>query len=173
MSHTITRLSVAELRGSVKELAGVFVDVVADGSSLGFLAPLHQDAAVAWWRGREPAVADGSLLVWVARGASGITGTISLRMGELPNARHRAEVLKLMVHRAARGQGVGRALLATAERAAAEAGVTLLVLDTETGSAGERLYQAAGWTRFGVVPDYATDPAGVLKDGSFFYKRLG
>jgi GNAT superfamily N-acetyltransferase len=77
-----------------------------------------------------------------------------------------------MVHQAARGRGLGRALLATAERAAAASGVTLLLLDTATGGAAERLYQAAGWTRFGVVPGYATDPDGKLEDSSFFYKRL-
>jgi hypothetical protein len=45
-------------------------------------------------------------------------------------------------------------------------------LDTETGSVAEDLYLTAGWTRYGIVPDYAADPAGVPRDCSFFYKRL-
>jgi ribosomal protein S18 acetylase RimI-like enzyme len=117
-------------------------------------------------------VADGSLTVWVAHGPDGITGTVSLALERKPNGRHRAEIVKLMVHREARGQGLARALLTTAEQAAARAGATLLLLDTETDSAAERLYRTAGWTRYGIVPDYAADPDGSLQDCSFYYKRL-
>ncbi|MBG0815460.1 GNAT family N-acetyltransferase [Planomonospora sp. ID82291] len=173
MTHTITRLSAEEFRDSVRELAGLLADAVDGGSSLGFLAPLDRDAAAVWWRDREPAVADGSLAVWVSRGAGGVDGTVGLAFEGRANGRNRAEVVKLMVHRRARGRGLGRGLLAAAERAAAEAGATLLLLDTETGSAADHLYGAAGWTRYGVVPDYAADPAGSLRDCSFYYKRIG
>ncbi|GAA4571761.1 GNAT family N-acetyltransferase [Planotetraspora kaengkrachanensis] len=170
--HTITRLSVDDFDRSVKTLADLLVDVVAGGASLGFLLPFDQDAAAAWWRARRPAVAEGRLVVWAAHGPDGVAGTISLAMADKPNGRHRAEVVKLMVHRDARGRGLARALLATAEQAAAQAGATLLLLDTVTGSPADHLYGSAGWTRFGVVPDYATSPTGVLEDCSFFYKRL-
>ena len=46
------------------------------------------------------------------------------------------------------------------------------MLDTVTGSDAERLYQRLGWTRVGVVPDYAHWPDGGLCDTTFFYKRL-
>ncbi|GAA2474335.1 GNAT family N-acetyltransferase [Streptomyces thermolineatus] len=174
--HTITRLSADEFRAGVEGLAGVLADTVAGGSSVGFLSPFDRDAAAAWWRTRQPAVDDGSLVVWAAHGpggvADGITGTVGLALEPKPNGRHRAEIVKLMVHRDARGRGLGRALLATAEQAAARAGAGLLLLDTETGSTAERLYLASGWTRYGVVPGYATDPAGALRDCSFFYKQL-
>lgn len=173
MPPTIVRLCADDFAESVEGLAGLLADTVADGASLGFRTPFDHGAAAAWWRDRQPAVADGSLGVWVAHAPEGVVGTVSLALERKPNGRHRAEVLKVMVHRSARGQGLGRALLATAERAAAEAGATLLLLDTETGSAAERLYRAAGWTRYGVVPDYATDPSGTLRDCSFFYKKLG
>jgi GNAT superfamily N-acetyltransferase len=172
MQFTIARLSVDDFADSVEGLARLLADTVADGASLGFRTPFDHGAAAAWWRGLQPAVADGSLRVWVARGSEGVVGTVSLALERKPNGRHRAEVVKVMVHRSARGQGLGRALLATAEQAAAAAGATLLLLDTETGSAAESLYRAAGWTRYGVVPDYATDPSGVLRDCSFFYKQL-
>ncbi|ADI12230.1 hypothetical protein SBI_09112 [Streptomyces bingchenggensis BCW-1] len=170
--HTITRLSADAFHDSVKGLADLLVDAVRGGSSLGFLASFDQCAAVDWWRARQPAVADSSLAVWVAQGPDGISGTVSLALEGKPNGRHRAEVLKLIVHREARGQGLGRALLATAEQAAAEAGATLLMLDTETGSVADHLYGAAGWTRYGIVPGYAADPAGSLQDCSFYYKPL-
>ncbi|GAA3447163.1 N-acetyltransferase [Planomonospora venezuelensis] len=171
--HTITRLSAGDFHDSVKELAELLADVVDGGASLGFLAPFGRDSAADWWRARASAVADGSLVVWISRGPGGASGTVSLALEGKANGRHRAEIAKLMVHRRARGRGVARALLAAAEEGAARAGASLLLLDTETGSPAERLYQAAGWTRYGIVPDYAAEPAGSLRDCSFFYKRLG
>lgn len=172
MIHAISRLSAEEFRESAKDLAAVLADAVADGASVGFLAPFDHDAAAAWWTAQQPAVDDGSLAVWAAHGPKGIAGTFSLARNAKPNSRHRAELVKLLVHRDARGQGLGRALLTTAEQAAADAGATLLLLDTETDSPAEHLYRTAGWTRYGVVPDYAGDPAGSLRPCSFYYKRL-
>ncbi len=77
-----------------------------------------------------------------------------------------------MVHRDARGRGVGRGLLAAAEAAAVEAGITLLHLDTETDSPAEHLYRTAGWTRAGIIPDYALDPYGELRPTTLYYKRV-
>ncbi|WP_329201109.1 GNAT family N-acetyltransferase [Streptomyces sp. NBC_01435] len=162
-----------ELVTYADELAALLVDTVNGGSSVGFLAPLERDAAAAWWRERAGAVDAGHLQVWIARDAERVTGTIGLVRAPLPNARHRAEVTKLMVRPSARGRGLGRSLLDAVERSAAEAGVTLLVLDTESGSPAERLYRSAGWTECGSIPEYAGDPAGVLKPTTLYYKPLG
>ncbi|MFL6056537.1 MAG: GatB/YqeY domain-containing protein [Actinoallomurus sp.] len=170
--YAITRLSAADFAARVPELADLLLDAVAGGHSLGFVDPFAHGAALAWWEARSPAVADGSLLVWACRGPRSVDGTVSLALEPEPNGRHRAEVVKLMVRRDARGRGLGRALLATAEQAAAELGAALLLLDTETGSVAESLYLGAGWSRYGIVPEYAADPSGVLRDCSFFYKRL-
>ncbi|MFF2349502.1 GNAT family N-acetyltransferase [Kitasatospora sp. NPDC058115] len=89
------------------------------------------------------------------------------------NGRHRADVAKLMVHRADRGRGLAGRLLAALESAAAARGLRTLVLDTETDSPAERMYAAAGWTRVGTVPDFATDPTGVPRGTTVFYKPLG
>jgi hypothetical protein len=48
--------------------------------------------------------------------------------------------------------------------------VTLLVLDTETGSPAEGLYTSLGWTTVGVVPDYALDPEGKLSPTTILYR---
>jgi ribosomal protein S18 acetylase RimI-like enzyme len=169
---TITRLSADDLRDRVDGLAALLADAVAGGFSLGFLMPFDHEAAAAWWRTRQAAMADGGLVVWVADGPGGVTGTVSLALESKPNGRHRAEILKLMVRSDARGRGLARALLATAEDAAVRAGATLLLLDTATGSAADHLYRATGWTRYGIVPGYAADPAGSLEDCSFYYKRV-
>ncbi|MEU9445668.1 GNAT family N-acetyltransferase [Streptomyces sp. NPDC048304] len=156
------------------ELAQLLADTVAGGASVGFLAPLGHEEAAAWWRERAEAAAAGRLAVWVALDDTGRpAGTVSLAHPDKPNSRHRAELVKLMVHRSARGRGLGRRLLTTAEDAAAAAGITLLHLDTETGSPAERLYRSAGWTRAGVIPDYAASPTGELRPTTLYFKRLG
>ena len=79
-----------------------------------------------------------------------------------PNQPHRADIAKLLVHRRARGRGAAEALMAAAEDAAREMNRTVLVLDTVTGGAAERLYEKRGWTRVGVIPDFALMPDGAL-----------
>ncbi|MEX1658984.1 GNAT family N-acetyltransferase [Streptomyces pseudovenezuelae] len=169
----VTRLDEAQLSSCAEELAELLVDTVDDGASIGFLAPMDRAAAVAWWKERVGAVAAGHLAVWAARDGRRALGTVTLAFPDKPNSRHRAELVKLMVHRDARGQGLGRTLLGTAEEAARSAGITLLHLDTETDSPAEHLYGSAGWTRAGVIPDFAADPAGVLLPTTLYYKRLG
>ena len=51
-------------------------------------------------------------------------------------------------------------------------GRTRLLLDTQTGSVAERVYERWGWVRVGVVPDYAADPDGVLAPTTFMTKDL-
>jgi GNAT superfamily N-acetyltransferase len=65
-----------------------------------------------------------------------------------------------------------RLLMEHAEDAARGAGKTLLVLDTVTGGEAERLYERLGWTRVGVIPDYALYPDGRFCDTTVFYKNL-
>ncbi|MCC9308507.1 GNAT family N-acetyltransferase [Kitasatospora sp. RB6PN24] len=170
---TPSRLPAADFDAAVPALAELLAAAVTDGASLGFHQPFEPARAADWWRAQRPAVTAGDLLVWTARRQDGaLAGTVSLALTRKVNGSHRAEIVKLMVHPASRRQGLAARLLAAAEQAARRRGVSLLLLDTETGSAAEALYRAGGWTRFGVVPGYATDPLGRLRDGSFYYKQL-
>ncbi|MFI1438936.1 GNAT family N-acetyltransferase [Streptomyces fructofermentans] len=169
---SVARLTCDEFLAGVGELADLLVDTVDAGASVGFLAPLRRAEAAAWWRGRGAALSAGLLAVWAVRDEHGIVGTVGLAFAESPNSRHRAEVVKLMVHPRGRGRGIGRSLLDAAERGAAEAGVTLLSLDTETGSPAESLYRSAGWVRAGVIPDYAAAPSGELRPTTLYYRRV-
>ncbi|WP_030248522.1 GNAT family N-acetyltransferase [Streptomyces sp. NRRL S-455] len=153
-------------------LAGLLTETVNGGASVGFLAPLGRAEALAWWEQRAADVAAGRLAVWAAHDGHRVLGTVSLAFPDKANSRHRAELVKLMVRPDARGRGLGRRLLATAEDAAASAGVTLLHLDTETGSPAERLYRSAGWTPIGAIPDYAASPAGELRPTTIYYKQV-
>ncbi|MDH6566425.1 GNAT superfamily N-acetyltransferase [Streptomyces sp. SAI-117] len=168
----VTRLDATHLADRVDQLADLLVDTVDGGASVGFLAPMDRAEAVAWWKERVGAVAAGHQAVWAAYDGHRAVGTVGLAFPDKPNSRHRAELIKLMVHRDTRGQGLGRRLLDTAEQAARSAGITLLHLDTEADSPAERLYASAGWIRAGVIPDYAADPAGVLRPTTLYYKLL-
>ncbi|MER6673998.1 GNAT family N-acetyltransferase [Streptomyces sp. NPDC000983] len=165
----VVRLGAEQLLARADELAALLVDAVDGGASVGFLAPLDPAEARAWWQAR----AAGPYTVWGALDGGRIVGTVTLAFPDKPNSRHRAELVKLIVHGDARGRGLGRRLLTTAEEAAAAADLTLLHLDTETDSPAERLYRSAGWTRAGVIPDYAADPGGVLRGTTLYYKHLG
>ncbi|MGW6912639.1 N-acetyltransferase family protein [Kitasatospora sp. NPDC054939] len=171
---TIARLTPAELASAAPELGGLLVDTVADGHSLGFLHPLDPAEATAWWRALGPDLGAGGVLLWTARADTDgrLVGTVQLRPAQTANGRHRAEVAKLMVDPAARGQRLGKRLLAVLEETAAARGIRLLVLDTATGSPAEGFYATSGWTPAGSVPDYAADPAGELHATTIFYKAL-
>jgi len=69
---------------------------------------------------------------------------VQLALATQPNAQHRAEVQKLMVHTRARRQGIGQALMTAVEVIARAAGRTLLVLDTRRGDGSEQLYLKDG-----------------------------
>ena len=53
-----------------------------------------------------------------------------------------------------------------------KSGKTVLVLDTVTGSAGDRLYSRMGWQRVGEVPGYALWPDGRPCPTTYFHKQL-
>jgi ribosomal protein S18 acetylase RimI-like enzyme len=155
----------------VRELALLLLDTVASGASVGFLDTLSVEEAEGWWRARL-ATAHERAVFLIARDEDGIAGTVQLQPAAMPNQPHRADVAKLQVHRRARGRGLGRALMDAIEVRARAAGFTLLVLDTKRGDSAEKLYEGTGWTRVGVIPNYALDPDGTPCDTVFFYKQL-
>jgi GNAT superfamily N-acetyltransferase len=101
-----------------------------------------------------------------------VVGTAQLRLAQLPNGRHRAEVAKVLVHRSARRRGIATSLMNAIEGIALAEGRTLLVLDTITGSEAVPLYTKLGWTRAGEIPEYAGLPSGELRPTTIFFRRL-
>jgi ribosomal protein S18 acetylase RimI-like enzyme len=77
-----------------------------------------------------------------------------------------------MVHPDARRQGIGEALMRALEAEACQLGKRLLVLDTNTDSAAQRLYTRLGWELCGVMPAYAEQADGSLGATSWMFKRL-
>ncbi len=153
-------------------LANVLADCVEGGASVSFMHPLGHDRALAFWRRIADDVRVGKRALIVAEDDAGICGTVQLILDLPENQPHRAELVKMLVHRRARRRGLGETLMRAAEATALECGRTLLVLDTVTDSAGERLYARLGWQRFGVVPNYALMPDGAPSSATFFYRDL-
>jgi GNAT superfamily N-acetyltransferase len=158
-----------------REFAGLcdlLIDCVEGGASVSFMQPMTMPKAADFWREVAGGVARGERVLVVAEDPEGtIVGTSQAVWPGAENQPHRADVVKMLVLRRARGKGVGAALLAAIEAAARAAGKTLLVLDTASADA-ERLYERGGWQRVGTIPKYALLPDGPLCSTVFFYKDL-
>src|SRR2546421_9623213 len=141
-------------------LADVLIDCVEGGASVSFMHPLTRDRAVAFWRRVAQGVAVGERTLLIAEDAQGLCGTVQLVLEQPENQPHRADLAKMLVHRRARRQGLGSALMRAAEATARECGKTLLVLDAVTGGEAALLYERLGWVRVGDIPRYALMPKG-------------
>ena len=170
MSVPVRRVGRADAR-MLRQLAEVLVDCVEGGASVSFMLPLTAERAQAFWRDVVAEAGAGKRVLLVAEDGDGVCGTVQVLLDMPENQPHRGDVLKMLVHRRARRQGVGEALMRAAEEAARAAGKTLLVLDTASADA-ERLYERLGWQAAGVVPDYALLPQGGFCDTRLYYRRL-
>jgi acetyltransferase len=171
-AYAIERLPLPASDSDLRSLARLLIDAVESGAAVSFLAPLTLERAVDWWR-KTIARADSRAIFLVARDAEGVAGTVQLHPAWAPNQPHRAEVVKLLVHRGSRGHGLGTRLMQSIEDAARRAGFGLLTLDARSGTAAERLYRKIGWAAAGTIPGYAMDADGAaFHDAVIFYKAL-
>jgi GNAT superfamily N-acetyltransferase len=117
-------------------------------------------------------VALGHRALLIAEDSQGICGTVQLIFDLPENQPHRGDLAKMLVHRRARRQGLGAALMKAAEQTAREWGKTLLVLDAVTHGDAARLYERLGWVRVGDVPNYALMPDGTPCSTTYYYRVL-
>jgi GNAT superfamily N-acetyltransferase len=164
-------LDAAAAKAALAELADVLADCVEGGASVSFMLPYSRDDAAKFFEKVIASVARDETVLVAAKVNGRIVGTVQLGVDMPPNQPHRADIKKLLVHRAARNRGLGAKLMERAEQEAKARGRTLLVLDT-AGADAERLYVRTGWQRVGVVPDYAMWPGGGFCDTTFFWKRV-
>lgn len=167
---TLRQVHTAE-PGLLGSLSALLTDAVHGGASVGFLAPLSAHTASTYWAGVMAALGPAQVL-WVAEQGGQVVGTVQLSLCTKDNGRHRAELQKLLVLSAQRGQGLARRLMTMAEDFARQHGLSLLVLDTLADSKAEGLYAHLGWQRAGQIPSYAGDPQGRLCATVVFYKQL-
>jgi ribosomal protein S18 acetylase RimI-like enzyme len=173
MDVTIESLTAEAARAERPRLSALLADCVDSGASVGFLPPLSPGEADEYWTTVAAAVAGGACVLLVARRGDGCpVGTVQLDLVTRPNARHRAEVMRLMVHTGARRRGIGRALMLAIETEARQRGRTTLVLDTRQGDPSERLYASLGYRRAGTIPEYARSANGALDPSASYYRIL-
>ena len=156
------------------ELVALLQDAVNGGASVSFLAPLSTDMATAYWDKVAAEVTTGERLVLVASepDSDNILGCAHLVFPPQPNAAHRAEVQKVLVHSKYRLQGIGTALMQAIEQEARRCRRTLLVLDTARDGGAESLYERCGYVRVGLIPNYAIGTYGDFVDTVIYYRLL-
>jgi GNAT superfamily N-acetyltransferase len=165
---------------AIPDLAALLVDAVEGGAAVNFVAGVTPDEARAWWSARIPQVADGTITAFVARQSNvggkadrpALIGSTLLIRSPNPNSPHRAEIAKVLVHRSARRQGLGRALMEAAETRARSDGRWLLLLDTQTGTDAEAFYRSLGWQELGTMPNHSLTTDGLFAPTTFFWKDL-
>lgn len=171
--HIVLLLTPEQARPRLPALADLLIDAVEGGASVNFVWPMTQAKAETWWEAALASHARGERLIFTAEADGRVDGTVQLILAPQENQAFRADLAKMLVRGRARRQGLGAALLRAAEDEARRIGRTLLTLDTEAGSDGERLYSRLGWTRFGAVPGYAATADNRSRAAaSFFYKTL-
>ncbi len=157
---------------ALDDLGEILADSVESGAGVNFVLPFSAADGAAWWRTRIPDVAAGTIRPVIAIVDARIEGVTLLVLSRNPNSPHRAEVSKVLVHRRARGHGLGRGLMAAIEDVALGERRWLLILDTVTDSIAERMYRRLGWIAVGIVPDHSLRPDGELAPTTIFYKDL-
>ncbi len=173
MPIIIQRLNADGVLAHQPALIDLLRDVVDGGASVNFIAPLDTRIAAAFWERVAGEVASNARVVIATFDADQLVGTAQLVLAMQPNGLHRAEVQKVLVRTSARRRGIGTQMMVALEDEARAVGRSLLVLDTERGSSGEQLYPRVGYTRVGVIPQFALNhDASRLIDAVFFYKLI-
>ncbi|WP_295813798.1 GNAT family N-acetyltransferase [uncultured Nitratireductor sp.] len=170
----IDRVTAQETERILPELASLLHACVHDGASVGFIAPFTMDDAERFWRAKVlPALTSGERVLFIARQAGDLAGSVQLVVDTPPNQPHRTEASKLLVAPVFRRRGIGRALMGALEIEARSLGRSLITLDTRTGDKAEPLYASLGFDVAGVIPGYCRDPfLDRLDATTVMYKRL-
>lgn len=169
----IKTLSRDEILSHIDSLASILENCVNGGASVSFMLPFGQEKARTYWRDIAQRVARNERVVLgCIDPQEGAIGTVQLIIDQPENQPHRGDVAKLLVHEKARRKGAARALMDALEIQAKAKGISVLVLDTATGSGAENFYQRAGWQKVGEIPRYALMPDGEMMATSVFYKFL-
>jgi ribosomal protein S18 acetylase RimI-like enzyme len=156
----------------IGQMANLLMDAVDGGASIGFMPPLGREEALGYWREVTAAMRSGRRLVLAAMDGDVIQGTVQIDLEQRANGNHRAEVIKLFVHRRARRRGLAKALMLEVESTARRLGRTLLLMDTRKGGEAEKMCESLGYVRSGEIPKYARSGDGRLDASVFYYCQL-
>jgi GNAT superfamily N-acetyltransferase len=168
----IVELTPVEVEAAAGELAQLLLDAHDSNMALGLVAPLESEHAREVWIETAAKLDPARRVLLAARAGGRVVGTVQVVRAEAENGAHRAEVQRLAVLDAFRGQGLGRQLLEAAVERGRAMGLRLLWLTTHADSGSDRFYAAVGWSRLGSLPSYSARPDGTLAGGAFYYREL-
>ena len=168
MSSFEVRVAESLSESEIEQLSGILIAVVEAGASVGYIAPLDTGVAASYWRN----VISNDHVLFIAERDGQIIGTAQLELAMRANGIHRAEVCKVLVHPDAQGQGIGSQLMNAIDAEARRLGRSTLHLDTRENDPANRLYQKAGYTEIGTVPNWARSSDGALAGTTFYFKVL-
>jgi acetyltransferase len=161
-----------QAESDIEQLVDLLIDAVDSGASIGFMPPILRAEALAYWQDVIGAMRTGRRVLLVAMDGSLVQGSVQLDLEPRANGNHRAEAIKLFVHRRARRRGLATSLMLEVESTARRLGRTLLLMDTRKGGEAEKMCESLGYTRYGEVPKYARSGDGRLDASVFYYHQL-
>jgi ribosomal protein S18 acetylase RimI-like enzyme len=129
----------------------VVTDVVAAGGAVGWTTPPSRQETDDWLR---TLLSDGSRVVVAVRDGRVVgIGTWSRLPAEV--LAHNGEIRRVMVHRSARGLGLGRRITIALVASARELGIEQLLCDVRGNNhAAIALYLSLGFREYGRLPDF-------------------
>ena len=161
-----------QAESDIEQLVDLLIDAVESGASIGFMPPITRPQAFSYWQDVIAAMRADRRVLLVAMDGDRIQGSVQLDLEPRANGNHRAEAMKLCVHRRARRRGLAKSLMQEVESTARQLGRTLLLMDTRKGGEAEKMCESLGYTRYGEVPKYARSGDGRLDASVFYYHQL-
>lgn len=168
----IAQFSAERLRLYLADFVTLLQETINGGAALGFLPPLNAAEAERYWQQLEPKVARAEVLLFCTLDGHKVVATVQLQPSARANARHRAEVAKLMVAPSHRRQKIAERLMLHLEQVAMRRNWTTLTLDTREGDPSNLLYRSLGYTLVGQIPRYALSTPEKFHTTAFYYKLL-
>ncbi|BFM51220.1 GNAT family N-acetyltransferase [Marinomonas sp. THO17] len=165
-------LKVDNLNPYLDDLVALLIDAVDSGAPIGFLPPLSEPEAKAYWSSVNDELQENSRQVLLVREEDKVVGSVQIAMSPKANALHRCDVEKLMVHTQVRENGLGSILMQGVERVAAAMQRQLLILEVRSDDIAHDMYVNMGYIPFGEVPGYIRSANGMLHNSTFFYKEI-
>lgn len=180
LSATLQRYNMPEITtekvqqlaaGDLDDLCKATEDAIRDGIGFGWVAPPAREVLESYWNGT---IIVPRRSLFIARIDGVVAGSIQL-MRPSKSKETSAFACEIEAHFVApwaRGHGLAKALLETAEREASRDGFSVIRLSVrESQHHAIQLYRESGYTEWGVMPYYEYINANMMA-GHFFYKRL-
>ena len=171
-SLSIQSVTAIELERRLPAFTELLRGVVNGGTPMGFLAPLGPGDAMDYWLSLRSELNARTRLLLAAFLDGTLVGSGQLAFPQWQNARHRAELQKLFVASAARGRGIGKALMSALHDKARDHGRTLVTLNTRRTTGAQEFYEELGYHVAGVVPGWTVGRIGERYDTVLMYQEL-